>query len=326
MALKHYLWSLVAANNASADPAVNWAEGQAPSSVNDSARAMMASAAAFRDDISRAAVTGGTGAAYTLTTFQVFDSLANMDRAMIAFVPLVTNTGAVTLNVDGLGAKALRSGNLVELPAGALIGGSPYVATYFNSNSEWYVHGFFGNPYNIPLGGIIPYAGATAPNSYFAVPLGQAASRTTYATLFSLIGTTYGVGDGTTTFNLPDLGGRAIFGKEATATRLTTAGGGIDGGTLGAVGGQQNRTLLTANLPAYTPAGSVSVSSTLTDWVRGGTPDAYVGGGAGNTYQNPTKATVVSTGTLTGAAQGGTSTAVQTPPPGIVLNNIMRVL
>ena len=48
MALLHYLWSRTAASNSTADSNVNWAEGQAPSSVNDSARAMMASLAGYR--------------------------------------------------------------------------------------------------------------------------------------------------------------------------------------------------------------------------------------------------------------------------------------
>ena len=105
----------------------------------------------------------------------------------------------------------------------------------------FYLQGFFGNPYNIPLGGALPFFGASAPNSSFAFPYGQAISRTTYAALFSLFGTTYGSGDGSTTFNVPDLRGRVPAGKDdmggSAASRLTTAGGGVDGSTLGAVGG-----------------------------------------------------------------------------------------
>ena len=62
-----YKWSQTAANNATADSSVNWQEGQAPSSVNDSGRAMMASIAKHRDDIAGAIVTGGTATAYTVT-------------------------------------------------------------------------------------------------------------------------------------------------------------------------------------------------------------------------------------------------------------------
>jgi hypothetical protein len=53
-----YTFSKTPANNATADNTVNWAEGQAPSSINDSARNMMASIAKYRDDISGSIVTG----------------------------------------------------------------------------------------------------------------------------------------------------------------------------------------------------------------------------------------------------------------------------
>lgn len=68
---------------------------------------------------------------------------------------------------------------------------------------------------------------------------GAAVSRSTYSALFAAIGTTYGSGDGSTTFNIPDAGGRTLVGKEATATRLTAAISGVDGATLGASGGDQ---------------------------------------------------------------------------------------
>lgn len=204
MALLHYLWSRTAASNATADSNVNWAEGQSPSSVNDSARAMMASLAGYRDDIAGAIVTGGTSTAYTVGTYQVFDTLAHMSGQIIAFTPHATNGATVTLNVDGLGAKPLRSAPSVELLAGTLILGTPYTALYNHSDQVFYLQGFYGNPYNIPLAGGIDYWGATAPNSSFVFPIGQAISRSTYSALFSIMGTAHGVGDGSTTFNLPD--------------------------------------------------------------------------------------------------------------------------
>jgi hypothetical protein len=81
MSLPFFNWSRTASSNATADSTVNWAEGQAPSSVNDSARAMMASTAAFRDDIAGAIVTGGTSTAYTVASYQIFDTLAHMNGA-----------------------------------------------------------------------------------------------------------------------------------------------------------------------------------------------------------------------------------------------------
>src|ERR1043165_8372075 len=100
MAFPFYNWSRTAASNATADSTVNWAEGQLPSTVNDSARAMMASTAAFRDDIAGAIATGGTSTAYTVTSYQVFSSLSAMNGMVIAFTPHTTNGNTVTLNVD----------------------------------------------------------------------------------------------------------------------------------------------------------------------------------------------------------------------------------
>src|SRR5882672_4724954 len=129
-------WSKIASSNASADSTINWAEGQAPSSVNDSARAEMAAVAKWRDDISGTITTGGSSTAYTVASNSTYDTLANMNGAMIAFVPHATSGATVTLNVDGLGAKPLRSAPSVELPAGVLIQGTPYVATYVNATAE----------------------------------------------------------------------------------------------------------------------------------------------------------------------------------------------
>src|SRR5713101_6981918 len=239
-----YKWSTTAANNATADSTINWAEGQAPSSVNDSARAEMAAVAKFRDDIAGAITTGGSSTAYTVTSSQGFNSLANMSGKMIAFVPHTTKGATVTLNVDGLGAKPLRSAPSTELLAGVLVQGTPYVATYNNAAAEWLLHGFYGNPYNVPLGGMLEFTGTTAPNSSFVLPFGQAISRTTYAAYFAMVGSTYGAGDGSTTFNVIDKRGRVSAGKDdmggSAASRIgsvVTDSGTIIGGTLGSVGG-----------------------------------------------------------------------------------------
>src|SRR6266566_1461215 len=204
--MSFWKWSRTAANNATADGSINWAEGQAPSTVNDSARAMMAAASKYRDDVAGAIATAGSASAYTLASFQVFDTLAHMDGAMIAFTAHAGNAGACTLNVDGLGAKPLRSAPSTELLAGMLVAGTPYAATYYNVSGEWILRGLTGAP-GIPLGGALPYFGVTAPASAFALPFGQAISRTTYVNLFNLVSTTYGAGAGATTN-----GGVSLFG------------------------------------------------------------------------------------------------------------------
>lgn len=322
MATGLFNWSRTPATNASST--YTWAEGMAPSSVNDSARGDKSDVAQWRDDIAGAIVTGGTSTAYTVASYSTFTSLALMSGQIIAFSPHATNGATVTLNVDGLGAKPLRSAPSVELPAGLLIQGSPYVALYNNSDAAWYLQNFFVNPYQIPLGGMMDYIGATAPNSAFVLPIGQAISRTTYATLFSLISTTFGVGDGTTTFNVPDLTGRVTAMKEASATRLTSTYFVGDSTALGAVGGGESKTLVTANLPAYTPSGSVATSMNANAY--GGLAQGGTTGGGQSTPTNATSNVLIASSTFTGTAQGGTSTPIRTVQPTIIVNKILRVL
>ena len=326
-------WSRTAETNSAADGTINWAEGQAPSTVNNSARAMMAAAAKFRDDISGAIVTGGSSTAYTVTSFQVFDSLANMNGAMIAFTPHTTNAaGPVTLNVDGLGAKALRfSPSGVELPAGALVQGTPYVATYYNATTEWILQGLAGNPYNIPLGGMLEFTGATAPNASFVFPNGQAISRTTYAAYFALVSTTYGVGDGSSTFNVIDKRGRvsAGFDTDAATGRLTAGLSGINSANLGAAGGAETHTLITAETPTHnhgvTDNHSHNTPVNFFTSVQGGTGAGgvlTVSGGSGSTSL-PSGVTAAGSISTQNTGSGGAHRNVQ---PTIVVNYILRVL
>lgn len=117
----------------------------------------------------------------------------------------------------------------------------------------------------IPSGVIVPFAGGPgvtpSPGTGQDVPDGwllcggAAVSRVAYSGLFTIIGTTYGVGDGSTTFNVPDLRGRVVSGKDnmggTTASRLTAAGSGITGTTLGNSGGTETHTLTIAQMPAH---------------------------------------------------------------------------
>lgn len=330
--MSFWRWSRTAASNGTADPSINFAEGMAPSGLNDSGRAVMAAAAKYRDDISGAIATGGTSTAYTVASNQVFDSLAHLDTNMIAFTPHTTNGATVTLNVDSLGAKPLRSAPSTELPAGVLIQGTPYLALYNNSDAAFYLHGFFGNPYGIPIGGVLDYAGSTAPNSSFVLAYGQAISRTTYATLFSLLGTTYGTGDGSNTFNVPDLRGRVVAGKDdmggSAASRLSSTSISTGGPTtLGGTGGADTKTLVTADLPPYTPSGTIGTGSLstgkTTNGFQLGSTNAITdipSGGASFSFNG------FSGFTFTGTAQGGTSTPFTLAQPTIILNKLLRIV
>lgn len=101
------------------------------------------------------------------------------------------------------------------------------------------------------IGEIFDFAGASPPAGS-VLCYGQALSRTEYADLFTAIGTVWGVGDGSTTFNVPDLRGRVRAGKDdmggAAANRLTTP---VDGDALGSTGGVESITLTTAQMPTH---------------------------------------------------------------------------
>lgn len=251
-------WSQTAGSNATADPSINWAEGMAPSGVNDSARQMMAALAKYRDDISGSLTTGGTSTAYTLATNQPIGSGTPADGQQIAFTPNATNGSGVTLAVDGGTAFPIQSPAGTAIGAATLVQGTPYVAVFKVAQNAWVMRDVYGNPFITPIGGIISYVGSTAPNSNFALPFGQCISRTTFATLFALVGTTYSACDGSTTFGLPDLRGRAVFGWDAmggvSASRITPAGSGINGGVVGTGGGAENETLTQAQLPSVSPS------------------------------------------------------------------------
>ena len=93
-----------------------------------------------------------------------------------------------------------------------------------------------------PTGSLVPFAGAMPPSGWLLC-FGQAVLRSLHEDLFAVIGTTYGVGDGVTTFNLPDLRGRVIAGEDdmggGAANRLTSVVSGVNGVVLGATGGDQ---------------------------------------------------------------------------------------
>lgn len=132
-----------------------------------------------------------------------------------------------------------------------------------------------------PAGVVLPFAGATAPTGWLLC-FGQAVSRTTYATLFTTLGATYGVGDGSTTFALPDLRGRVAAGEDdmggTAASRLTTAGSGVNGLALGATGGSQTHTLTDAQLPTSvigTGGSTIARGSTVSDLQTIGSGQAH---------------------------------------------------
>lgn len=97
-----------------------------------------------------------------------------------------------------------------------------------------------------PTGSVTDFAGSSAPTGWLICD-GSAVSRTTYSDLFAVIGTTYGAGDGSTTFNLPDAQGAVIVGLDSAQTEFDA---------LGETGGAKTHTLSTSEMPAHDHTGS----------------------------------------------------------------------
>lgn len=153
-----------------------------------------------------------------------------------------------------------------------------------------------GSGSSLPVGAGCDYFGTTPPEGFLFAD-GSAVSRTTYADLFAVIGTTYGAGDGSTTFNLPDKRERVSVMYKSGSTNGTT---GATLGTLGAKGGEFKHTLTTTEIPSHTHAltrqqwyssDTVVNSNTgsIFSWksgTGGTTSAAYQGASEGNGVQN----------------------------------------
>lgn len=155
--------------------------------------------------------------------------------------------------------------------------------------------------------GDIVFNGGTSLRAGCIWPAGQNVSRTTYAALFAVYSTQYGVGDGSTTFGVPDLRGRGLFGKDdmngSAASRITNAVSGIVGTTLGAAGGAQSVLLVSGNIPTLTltfASGGTAVTN--------GVAALNLAGGASGGLDS------------TGSVGTASPTAVNKMPPAFIMN------
>jgi microcystin-dependent protein len=172
------------------------------------------------------------------------------------YAPLVLNvTGTLTANVTyafptTIGGQWIVYNNTTGAYTLSFASGAFNVNTItVPQGSTVIIASFLSNVYQITppattaIGSVVAYAGASAP-TYYQLCYGQAISRSIYFALFAVIGTTFGTGDGSTTFNVPDLRGRMLAGVDnmggSAANRVTSAVSGITGTTLGATGGDQH--------------------------------------------------------------------------------------
>lgn len=142
-------------------------------------------------------------------------------------VPSLPSYNSIRFAIQGIGTFAIQTpqsnGSFIAGPLGCIIS---------------------------PVGAVSDFCSATIPTGWFLC-YGQAVSRTSYSALFTIIGTTYGSGDGINTFNLPDFRGYVLAGKDnmggSSAGRLSN----MSSTTLGATGGEQSHTLDVSEMPNH---------------------------------------------------------------------------
>lgn len=186
---------------------------------------------------------------------------------------------------------------------------------------------------NVLVGSVMDYAGTTVPpGSGWLLCFGQEVSRAVYAALFAAIGTTFGIGDGVSTFNVPDCRGRVRAGQDdmggTSANRLTGTVSGLDGDTLGAVGGAEAVTLTIAQIPSHDHGGVTGgMSATHTHTYTSATNTAYpvqsgFGVGVWNGSQSISTGAASADHTHTVSSQGGGTDHTNIQPT-IIFNTII---
>ena len=224
---------------------------------------------------------------------------------------VITATSIATSILD---ASAITlTGNVTA--ANAVISDKVCASAYFGSGAN--LTGIVA----VPSGAVFPFAGASAPSGYILC-FGQAISRSTYSDLFTAIGTTYGTGDGSSTFNLPDIRGRVIAGQDdmggSSANRLTGQTGGVDGDTLAGTGGAETVTLVDANMPS-----GVGIDSNLVvnKSIADNAANSLV---AASTYPALPKVATVGASETTVFDSSGSDTAANNVQPTLILNYIIK--
>ena len=157
-------------------------------------------------------------------------------------------------------------------------------------DKRWILQGIQGEVQQVPTGVMYPYGGSTAPTNFLLCD-GDAVSRSTYSALFTAVGTSFGVGDGSTTFNLPDMRGRVPLGLDnlggASANRVTNSQADSIGGNNGAEG----HVLTTTEMPSHNHTATVQLGTNSDSYfkagqVSGGGPTAATNSSGGNGSHN----------------------------------------
>jgi microcystin-dependent protein len=204
-------------------------------------------------------------------------------------------TGQLKLPDGSISAPALSFSNELTTgfnrptsgEIGVVIGGSQI--GYFNSAG-------FQGPGATPIGAVMPFAYQTPPSLWYQC-YGQAVSRTTYSLLFSVLGTYWGIGDGSTTFNLPDFRGFALVGADNMGG---SAAGRLPGYSFGSDGGAASVALNTTNVPAHTHNVSGTTGNDTPDHTHGyASPSSGAGTGSTPNYFDSSQTAATTSGAST---------------------------
>lgn len=179
----------------------------------------------------------------------------------------------------------------------------------------------------VPMGCCIDFTGTVPPTGY-VFPYGQAISRTTYADYFAMVGTTYGAGDGSTTFNVIDKRGVATVGKDdmggAASGRLSN----FLATALGAIFGSQSHVLTQAQLASHSHTSTADEQGHHTHVAPGrsgsDTSGPYFGGSATASESKTTNGAGTHTHNISVAATGSNE-AHNNVQPSVVMNVILKV-
>jgi len=162
---------------------------------------------------------------------------AMMNMVQIAQTIVLGATQSLDVSLAALRVPAKTADQATPL-AGQMVFRTDTKALRVHDGTTWYSLG-------VPVGAIVPYGGSAAPPGFLLCD-GTPANRTTYAQLFAVLGTSYGAGDGSTTFGIPDLRGRTLVGA-GTGTGLTAR-------TNGQTGGEETHALTNAEAAPHTHA------------------------------------------------------------------------
>ena len=134
-----WTWSTTAAENSSADSGINWAEGMPRADVNNSARSLMAAFAKERDLRNGSIVTLGTANAQTFLSGYTppFTTIPDGFLVRLKIGPGLTNTGQVTLNMDGIGAVVVKNNRNADTGANSLV--EDTYAEFIYNGTNWVV-------------------------------------------------------------------------------------------------------------------------------------------------------------------------------------------